>query len=50
MLVLVFMIPIPGYVAKNIEVVEECRLKKADIRVETVTEGGRFQLILMRHL
>jgi hypothetical protein len=44
------MLPIPGYVAKKIQATEECRLKKADTRVETVTEGVIFQPTLVRHI
>ncbi|XP_006463829.1 hypothetical protein AGABI2DRAFT_187296 [Agaricus bisporus var. bisporus H97] len=37
--VLICMIPIPGHVAKNIQLVQQRRLKETDARVETVTEA-----------
>lgn len=43
------MIPIPGHVAKNIQLVQQRRLKETDARVETVTEGEEFQLHRMGH-
>lgn len=47
MAVMVLLFPLPGWVASKVQTIQVEKMKKTDIRVQSVTECGQF---LQRHM